>query len=105
MYEPPGAERKVRGGGAGGGRAAGMGIIVGWLTAIVIAVTAPLSQAASSSLPSVASGPRPGPNLLYATPASAPQLQNVGPWKSPPILVSGAEAYRDGEFLYQDFLF
>src|SRR5205814_5451806 len=82
-----------------------MGFIVGWLTAIVIAVTAPPSQAASSSLPSVASGSRPGPDLLYAPPASAPQLQNVGPWKAPPILVSGAEAYRDGEFLYQDFLF
>src|SRR3954470_8311651 len=82
-----------------------MGFIVGWLTAIVIAVAAPLSQAASSSLPSVASGPRPGPDLLYAPPANAPQLQNVGPWKSPPIMISGAEAYRDGEFLYQDFLF
>ena len=87
------------------GRAARTGFIVGWLTAIVIAVTAPPSQAASSSLPSVASGSRPGPDLLYAPPASAPQLQNVGPWKAPPILVSGAEAYRDGEFLYQDFLF
>src|SRR5213595_2308084 len=82
-----------------------MGFIVGWLTAIVIAVTAPPSQAASSSLPSVASGSRPGPDLLYAPPASAPQLQNTGPWKAPPILVSGAEAYRRGEFLYQGFLY
>src|SRR3954463_728270 len=87
------------------GRAAGMGFIVGWLTAIVIAVAAPLSQAASSSLPSVASGPRPGPDLLYAPAANAPQLENGGVWKAPPILVSGAEGYRDGEFLYQDFLF
>src|SRR5213595_883592 len=82
-----------------------MGFIVGWLTAIVIAVTAPPSQAASSSLPSVASGSRPGPDLLYAPPPAAPQLENTGVWKAPPILVSGAEAYRAGEFLYQDFLF
>ncbi|MEA2458562.1 MAG: hypothetical protein QOC95_1534, partial [Thermoleophilaceae bacterium] len=33
------------------------------------------------------------------------QLQNTGPWKAPPILVSGAEAYSGGEFLYQDFLY
>src|SRR3954447_22038412 len=50
-------------------------------------------------------GPRPGPDLLYAGPADAPQLENTGIWKAPPILVSGAEAYRDGEFLYQDFLY
>ena len=34
----------------------------------------------------------------------APQLQNRGIWSAEPILVSGAHAYRDGEFLYQDFL-
>ncbi len=33
-----------------------------------------------------------------------PQLENVGPWKAAPILVSGAQAYRDGEWLYQDYL-
>ena len=37
--------------------------------------------------------------------ADAPQLQNAGIWQAPPILVSGASAYRDGEFLYQDFLY
>src|SRR3954452_10158725 len=50
-------------------------------------------------------GPRPGPELLYAGAADTPQLENTGAWKAPPILVSGAEAYRDGEFLYQDFLY
>jgi len=49
--------------------------------------------------------PRPGPDLLYAEPAVAPQLTNAGVWQAPPILVSGATAYRDGEFLYQDFLY
>ena len=49
--------------------------------------------------------PRPGPDILYAPPANAPQLQNAGVWQAEPILVSGASAYRDGEFLYQDFLY
>ena len=49
--------------------------------------------------------PRPGPDLLYAPPAEAPQLTNAGPWRAAPILVSGAAAYRDGEYLYQDFLY
>ena len=49
--------------------------------------------------------PRPGPDILYAAPANAPQLQNTGVWRAPPILVSGASAYRSGEFLYQDYLY
>lgn len=50
-------------------------------------------------------GPRPGPAILYAAPATAPQLTNASPWQAPPILVSGTTAYRDHEFLYQDFLY
>src|SRR3954451_6666701 len=50
-------------------------------------------------------GPRPGPDLLYADPVVAPQLTNAGVWRADPILVSGASAYRDGEFLYQDYLY
>jgi predicted esterase len=50
-------------------------------------------------------GPRPGPDILYAAPATAPQLTNSGVWKAPPILVSGAGAYRNGEYVYQDFLY
>ena len=35
----------------------------------------------------------------------APQLENTGALAGrPPILVSGAHSYRDGEWLYQDFL-
>src|SRR4051812_16190834 len=59
----------------------------------------------AASLPAVPSGARPGPDLLYADAAAAPQLENAAPWTAPPILVSGATAYRDGEFLYQDFLY
>jgi hypothetical protein len=50
-------------------------------------------------------GPRPGPDILYAPPSTAPQLTNSGIWKASPILVSGAAAYQNGEYLYQDFLF
>src|SRR3954462_15521484 len=71
----------------------------------VLALGATSASADPSSLPSVPSGARPGPDLLYAPAPRAPQLENGGVWKAPPILVSGAEAYRDGEFLYQDFLF
>lgn len=49
--------------------------------------------------------PRPGPELLYKPVSVAPQLTNTGPWQAEPILVSGASAYRCGEFLYQDWLF
>jgi len=49
--------------------------------------------------------PRPGPDLLYSKPRKAPQLRNRGPWRAKPILVSGASAYRRGEFLYQDYIY
>src|SRR3954449_9502429 len=70
--------------------------------ALVLAVPA---SAMGGSLPTVASGARPGPDILYEPPATAPQLSNAGIWKASPILVSGTTAYRDGEFLYQDFLY
>ncbi len=73
--------------------------------ALAGAVNAAPASASDPSLPSVSSGARPGPALLYAAPATAPQLQNGGVWKAPPILVSGGESYRAGEFVYQDFLY
>ena len=50
---------------------------------------------------------RPGPAILYWPVATAPQLTNDpnSIWKADPILVSGTSAYRDGEYLYQDFLY
>lgn len=65
---------------------------------------APAALAASGSL-YTGPGPRPGPDILYQAPAAAPQLSNAGPWHAQPILVSGATAYRRGEFLYQDWLY
>ncbi|HUP91085.1 MAG TPA: hypothetical protein VM074_02475 [Solimonas sp.] len=58
---------------------------------------------ANGSLPSEI--PRPGPDILYWPLAQSPQLENVGPWSADPILISGATAYRKGEFLYQDWIY
>ena len=49
--------------------------------------------------------PKPGPSILYAKPKLAPQLKNRGIWEAKSIMVSGASAYRGGEFLYQDFIY
>ena len=62
------------------------------------------ASAAGAGLPAVSSGHRPGPDALYLPAAKAPQLENTGPWHADPILVSGAQSYRDGEWVYQDFL-
>src|SRR5918998_1619226 len=63
------------------------------------------AAAQAQSLPEVGSGHRPGPDVLYAAPPRAPQLENTGVWRAQPILISGTSAYRGGEFLYQDFLY
>src|SRR5438067_2871999 len=79
----------------------------GSAAAAAVAVLAAVPAAASGAWHSLYSGPgpRPGPDLLYAPAPKAPQLTNKSPWKASPILVSGAGAYRKGEFLYQDYLF
>ena len=73
------------------------------LAALTLALPA-AAAAADRDLPAVGSGHRPGPDALYAPPPVAPQLENAAPWQADPILISGATAYRGGEFLYQDFL-
>ncbi|HEX2087671.1 MAG TPA: prolyl oligopeptidase family serine peptidase [Solirubrobacteraceae bacterium] len=72
------------------------------LAVLLALLIAPSAQAASLY---DGPGPRPGPDILYAPPVDAPQLANEGIWRAPPILISGASAYRRGEFLYQDWLF
>src|SRR6476646_4003062 len=74
------------------------------LAGLLAGVVAMQATANAASLYSGAS-PRPGPDILYAPPATAPQLTNAGIWKAQPILTSGAGAYRNGEYLYQDFLY
>jgi hypothetical protein len=64
--------------------------------------------AISPSLPPAeGKAPRPGPPALYAAPAKALQLSNAPKsiWHAPPITVSGASAYRKGEFVYQGWLY
>jgi hypothetical protein len=64
--------------------------------------------AASSSLPAKeGKAPRPGPAVLYERTARSPQLENepASIWHAPAILVSGASAYRRGEFVYQGYLY
>ena len=64
--------------------------------------------ATNPSLPAKeGSAPAPGPAALYAPLAHAPQLENApgSIWKAPPILTSGASAYRKGEFLYQGYIY
>ena len=62
-------------------------------------------SASGASLPSVGSGERPGPPLLYKRPPEPPQLVNRAPFRAKPLLVSGTDAYRGGEYIYQDYLF
>jgi hypothetical protein len=51
--------------------------------------------------------PRPGPEVLYQPLAQSPQLENAPktPWHAKPILISGASAYRTGEFVYQGYVY
>ena len=83
-----------------------------WITgavALAFACLVPATAVAApwNSLPTVTSGVAPGPAILYAPPATAPQLTNApgSGWQAPPILISGANEYKDGEYLYQGFLF
>jgi predicted esterase len=74
------------------------------LLVVLLLAAAPVGSARAASLWSLPGQP-PGPAILYRAPAVAPQLTNSGIWHAPPILVSGATAYRQGEFLYQDYLY
>ena len=74
-----------------------------WLSVLALLAAVPAAAQADSLY--TGAEPRPGPDLLYEPRPVAPQLTNRGPWEARPILVSGATAYRKGEFLYQDFLY
>ena len=77
------------------------------LAACAALFAAALAAAPSAGAASLYRGPspRPGPDILYSQPPRFPQLANRGVWRAAPILVSGATAYRRGEFIYQDFLY
>jgi pimeloyl-ACP methyl ester carboxylesterase len=79
------------------------------LVALAFAALAlPAGALGSSSLWQLpGAAPQPGPPILYEPPAAAPQLENApgSIWKASPLLISGAAAYREGEFLYQGYLY
>lgn len=79
--------------------------VISLAAAAALALAAPTVATADDRSLFGGKGQRPGPDLLYAPPATAPQLENSGIWRAKPIMVSGATAYRQGEFLYQDFLY
>lgn len=78
------------------------------LSAVVSLLGAPAAAPAAATAPTASRRvdlPSGGPALLRRPLARSTQLSNAGVWQAPPILVSGASAYRQGEFLYQDFLY
>ena len=78
------------------------------LLGILLLAPGALAARISPSLPAQeGTAPRPGPEILYAPLAAAPQLENApgSGWHAKPILVSGASAYRHGEFLYQGYIY
>ena len=86
----------------------GKALLAGLLAVTALGATPAFATKPNPSLPPAeGKAPRPGPAILYAPPATAPQLQNAkgSVWKAAPTLVSGASAYRKGEFLYQGWLY
>jgi pimeloyl-ACP methyl ester carboxylesterase len=79
--------------------------------ALACAMVASLATAAAANAGSLpkkeGTGPQPGPAVLYQPLAKSPQLENAphSPWHAKPILISGASAYRKGEFVYQGYLY
>jgi hypothetical protein len=87
-------------------RAFGVGALALSL-AMLLAVGAQAAKVSPSLPAQEGTAPRPGPEVLYEPLAQAPQLENApgSGWRAKPILISGASAYRDGEFLYQGYLY
>lgn len=81
--------------------------IVVLAVALCCAAAAPAKKVTSSLPAQEGTAPRPGPSILYAPPAQAPQLENAkgSGWRAEPLLISGASAYRRGEFLYQGYVY
>ena len=74
------------------------------VAALVVATGAAASPG-RSSLPDTRFAQLPGPPLLYDKPPKAPQLAVRAPFRAAPLLVSGTDSYRRGDYLYQDYLF
>jgi hypothetical protein len=77
------------------------------LAAALVVVAAGSAGARADAHPAAPAATRPGPAILHAPPADAPQLQNRpgSGWAAQPLLVSGAAALIGGEYLYQGYLY
>lgn len=73
--------------------------------ALLSAAAVPHGARAAGTLPAVSMGPRPGPAVLYQPLAGSPVLSNGPGWSAAPLMVSGAQAYDAGEFVYQDYVY
>ncbi|QLD89827.1 prolyl oligopeptidase family serine peptidase [Natronomonas salina] len=49
--------------------------------------------------------PQAGPDALYGANPTPPQLENGPGWEADPLLFAGCDAYVDGEYLYQDYVY
>jgi predicted esterase len=87
--------------------ARGIAAVVAGMSVLAAGPPLPASSASAAGSLYRGPGPRPGPALLYQPPVTSPLLTNApgSTWQAPPILISGASAYRSGEYLYQDFLY
>lgn len=72
------------------------------LSALMLLLLLPGSSGAS---PVILGSPLPGPPVLYEPLAAAPQLSGGNDWNAAPLMVSGAQAYVAGEYLYQDYIY
>lgn len=73
-------------------------------TAVAVIAAGAVLATTVAAIPALAApkGPvRPGPELLYAEPPRAPQLENTGIWEADPIGICHTSAYRDGEYVHQ----
>ena len=82
-------------------------VCTSWLAGLALLALAQGASAASSLPKKQGTAPPPGPAVLYEPLAVSPQLTNAprSGWNAKPILISGASAYRKGEFLYQGYVY
>jgi dienelactone hydrolase len=68
------------------------------VVALALLLCAPAAAVASPGLPPG------GPPILHAPAPDVPELRHDGPFRAAPLLVSGTDALRRGEYVHQDHL-
>ena len=74
---------------------------------LALAIPAGASAHESTTVAAERPRPRPGPRASLRAARRSPRrsFETAAPWKADPLLVSGASAYVNGEFIYQDFIY